>query len=192
MAQPDDVFQTLFVCHANLCRSPMAERLAGLRAARSAGLAVASAGTHAEPGQRMHPYTERVLTELGADAGGFRSTPATTPLLMRSQLVLTATRRQRAYCVGLAPATVRRTFTLLQFARLAAMVDRDGLAGLPAADRARALVDEVAAVRGAAQPVPADDDDLADPVGQPVESFRTCSRTVTAALDVVFGLIAPT
>ncbi|MDQ7908228.1 low molecular weight phosphatase family protein [Phytohabitans sp. ZYX-F-186] len=192
MAQPNDAFQTLFVCHANLCRSPMAERLAGVRAARAEGLAVASAGTHAQPGRRMHPYTEQVLAELGAAPDGFRSQPATAPLLAGSQLVLTATRRQRAHCVSLAPATVRRTFTLRQFARLAATVDRDRLAGLPAAARARALVDEVAAARGTAQPVPPDDDDLLDPVGQPVESFRTCSRTVTAALDVVFGLIVPT
>jgi protein-tyrosine phosphatase len=189
-------FELLFVCHANLCRSPLAERLAGeaLRAtlrAGSEGFAVASAGTHARDGRPMHPYAERVLTELGLDGAGFGSRTVTAPMLTRSHLVLTATREQRAHCVALAPVAVRRTFTLLQFARLASLVVPDKVAGVDPAERAEALLGEVLAVRGTAQPVPVALDDLADPVGRPVESFRACARDIHAAVSAVVRLIAP-
>lgn len=189
-------FQLLFVCHANLCRSPLAERLAGeaLRAtlgAGSAGFTVASAGTHARDGRPMHPYAERVLAELGLDGAGFGSRTVTAPMLTRAQLVLTATRGQRAHCVALAPAAVRRTFTLLQFARLATLVPPDRMAGLGATDRARALLGGVATARGTVQPAPAALDDLADPVGQPLEDFRACARDIGAAVSAIVRLIAP-
>ena len=82
-----DVCRILFVCHANLCRSPMAESLtrsalADRLGAAAARVDVASAGTHAEPGMSMHPYAEHVLRERGApDPGRFRSRRVTAELV---------------------------------------------------------------------------------------------------------------
>jgi protein-tyrosine phosphatase len=166
-------FEILFICHANICRSPMAERLA--RKAFGPEVGVSSAGTHAWHGAAMHPYTEMVLRERGADVEGFVSRPLTAAMLADAGLVLTASREQRAACVTLLPAAVRRTFTLKQFGRLAAGVTRrDGLAQ---------LVEDVRGVVG--QPVGPEEDDLADPLGGPVDAFRACAGEIQGVLDVI-------
>jgi protein-tyrosine phosphatase len=168
-----DRFEILVVCHANICRSPMVERLA--RRALGPDVAVHSAGTHAWHGAAMHPYTEQVLAERGADTATFESRPLTAGMLAQADLVLAAAREQRAACVTLLPAAVRRTFTLRQFGRLAAAA--------PAGAGMAALLDEVRGVFG--QPVGPDEDDLADPVGRPVEAFRTCADEIERVLAVI-------
>src|SRR5262245_43206804 len=127
-----DRFAVLAVCHANLCRSPLIERL--LRRALedrlgdgAVGFELASAGTDARAGLPMHPLAATVLREWGADDSEFHSTPLDPDVLASADLILTATREQRARCVSLAPATVRRVFTLRQFARLAGAVDASSL-----------------------------------------------------------------
>ncbi len=80
MENIDAVFRLLFVCHANECRSPMAERLARRMfadrfGAAAAELHVISAGTHARPGRPMRPEAANVLTYFGADSAGFASRP---------------------------------------------------------------------------------------------------------------------
>ncbi|MEV4500142.1 hypothetical protein AB0J84_31165, partial [Micromonospora arborensis] len=64
--------RVLFVCHANLCRSPMAEHLAR-RLLADRPVTVASAGTDAMDGLGMHPYAMEVVAESGADAASFRT-----------------------------------------------------------------------------------------------------------------------
>ena len=58
--------RTLFVCTANTCRSPLAERLARMlwpeHSWESAGVL---------PDGWMHPLSERVIAERGGDAGDF-------------------------------------------------------------------------------------------------------------------------
>jgi protein-tyrosine phosphatase len=197
-----DQFGVLFICHANLCRSPMAERLAGRTFVDWFGTAasqvwVASAGTHAQVGHAMHPGTAQVLQERRAVAGSFASRPATAELVTAADLVLTATREQRAACVTLAPAAVRYTFTLRQFGRMSA-----GLAALgpsaasgspgtlgPPAARMRTLLDEVVGSRSRLQPADASDDDLADPIGRSVAAFRTCAAEIQRSLDAMIAVI---
>jgi protein-tyrosine phosphatase len=194
---PDDRFAVLLVCHANVCRSPMAERLArytlGMRlGAHAEGFDVTSAGTHAEPGMPMHLHAMRVLEELGADHALFRSRPVGTDLVAGADLILTATRGQRAACVTLHPVAVRRTFTLLQFGRLAAAMRPRSLAGLwPPQARLRGLVEELAVVRGELQVGPQDDDDLADPVTRPVEDFRHSAQQILRVVNLMTELIRP-
>jgi protein-tyrosine phosphatase len=174
----------LFVCHANLCRSPMAERLMQARLqnhSRNHGVPdvrVASAGTSALVGRPAWPETAAVLRERGADAEGFVSRQVTDKLLLGADLVLTMSRRHRSLCVQLAPESVGRVFTLLQFARMAAAVPgpRGDLPALTAV-----------ALRARVQPVPPQQDDLPDPVGQPIEAFRICADGIERALDVIIG-----
>jgi low molecular weight protein-tyrosine phosphatase len=173
---PGDPFAVLFVCHANICRSPMAERLAPL--AFGGRVRASSAGTHAWQGAAMHRNTAQVLAERGAAAGGFASRPVTGALLDRADLVLTMAREQRAACVRLLPSAVRRVFTLRQFGRLAA--------ALP--DRPGDLAELVAGVRGLTlQPVHPDEDDLADPVLGPVAGFRACADEMQRVFAVIAG-----
>jgi protein-tyrosine phosphatase len=199
-----DEAAVLFVCHANLCRSPMAERLAEVAAAQRLGRAVdgspvpdlggvrfASAGTHAIAGDPMHRHSVRTLLEHGASTRPFFSRVADEAVLTRADLVLTAGREQRAHCVGLAPVTVRRTFTLREFARLCGAVDaRELPAGSPAT-RMLALVRAAAAARAGFQPAAASADDLADPVGSGLDAFLACGRLVVAALDAIIDRVIP-
>jgi protein-tyrosine phosphatase len=156
----------LFVCRANLCRSVLAERLA-----RAGGLDAASAGTHAVPDLDMPPHAKAVLAERGADPSGFASRRVDAALLAGADLVLTATRAERAHCVTLAPATAARTFTLRQFGRY--------LAALPPGPT---TLREVARVRGRLQAGAPFDDDLPDPFGGPIDGFRVCAETIAGIL----------
>ncbi|HEU5108590.1 MAG TPA: low molecular weight phosphatase family protein [Micromonosporaceae bacterium] len=192
----DGSVSVLYVCHANLCRSPLAERLAELAAARrlpaggtAGAITFSSAGTDAYAGDPMHRHAVRVLSEYGASTRPFFSRRVDPTLLGRATLVLTATREQRAHCVRAAPAIVRRAFTLREFGRLCGAVGEADLPAEQSAERAVALVDAAAAARGRFQPVPAHQDDLADPVARPLDAFRTCAGEVWSVLSVITGLL---
>lgn len=192
-----DRFEIVFVCHANLCRSPLAERLARRALDDAFGQAaattvVSSAGTHAFAGSPMHQGSAQVLGECGIDATGFASRPLSPTILSGAGLVLAAAREQRAACVTMAPAANRRTFTVRQFTRYVEAVPHDdGLTGGTAAQRLRALVEKVNSIRHLVQPAPAAEDDLPDPVRQPIEAFRVCADELQRAMRTVVGVIAP-
>jgi len=205
-----DGVSVLFVCHANRCRSPMAERLAEVALARRlrlpaavcawpgvAGISFASAGTHAFPGDPMHRRGLHVLEEYGASGRQFFSQRVAESLLHSAGLILTATRDQRAHCVRMAPAAVRRTFTLREFGRLCRAVDVAELPTVPGvplvpappATRLLSLVSAATAARAQFRPVPARADDLPDPVNRSVDHFRACAREIWSILDVITGLL---
>jgi protein-tyrosine phosphatase len=185
----------LFVCYANLCRSPMAEFIArGMLSREWAGerIPVSSVGTHAVPGYRMHPHSATVIAGLGADPTTFRSRSLSPEAVAEAGLVLAATRRERAACVSLVPAAMHRAFTLRQFGRLAATACGTGPA-TPWRDPGgplSAVVSAVRRARGQLQPVGPEEDDLADPVGQPLPVFQRCASEIEAALAPVVKLIA--
>jgi protein-tyrosine phosphatase len=195
----------LFVCHANICRSPMAERLtrhaladAGPDGASEHRITVASAGTHARGGEAMHPGAAATLRELGVDAEGFASRALTADLVAGAQLVLTATREQRAACVTLCPTALRRIFTIRQFGRLA---EAAAACSRPVAGRGisepdpnglNRLLEAMARVRGELQPVEPEEDDLADPVNGTADDMRACARTIARSLRPALALIAGT
>ncbi|MCP3787208.1 low molecular weight phosphatase family protein [Micromonospora sp. A3M-1-15] len=182
----------LFVCHANMCRSPMAEFIAR-RLLRDLPVAVASAGTDALDGAAMHPYAVEVAAGTGADPAAFRTRRLRPEHLTRAGLVLTATRRQRSICTALAPAALTRTFTLRQFARLASAAAEAPEATEPAAPRAdsplRAAVAVAARARGRLQPATPDADDLRDPIGGSPADFRRCAEEIERSIRPVLALI---
>ncbi|MBX7081750.1 MAG: low molecular weight phosphotyrosine protein phosphatase [Nannocystaceae bacterium] len=68
-AQPD-IVGVLFVCHANLCRSPLCEGIFH-KLVRERGLAdrfdIDSAGCWAEPGSPPHPLSVEIAAQHGLD-----------------------------------------------------------------------------------------------------------------------------
>lgn len=83
----------LFVCTANLCRSPMAEALfrsilkqtqVDLRAWK-----IGSAGTWAAPGKPAMTYSQVIMKELGLDISRHRSRTVSAELLNVADLILT-------------------------------------------------------------------------------------------------------
>jgi protein-tyrosine phosphatase len=207
-----DRFEVLFVCHANQCRSAMAERLANRTFAdrigvRGSRLNVSSAGTHAQADVPMHETAARVLRERRAYADRFSSRLLTPPILATPDLILTATREQRTACLSLVPGVARRTFTLATTAatvstwspRRSAVFPTGSIARDSPTRRLQALLDEIASVRNRLPSVPPADDDLADPVRGPIEDFRECAdeiqRSIEALVDVVAApatALAPT
>jgi protein-tyrosine phosphatase len=192
-----EIFKILFVCHANLCRSPLAEFLARQAIDDSFGalgsaVHVASAGTHAFSKSEMHHGSAQALTERGIDPRGFTSQLLTQTVLSSADLVLTAGREQRAACVTLAPSAIRRTFTLRQFVRYAdAVPGEPQLVHGPPAQRLRRQVERAVAVRHLVPAVAAREDDIADPVGQPIEAFRVCADEIERSVSTVVDIIAP-
>ncbi|MBF4768853.1 hypothetical protein ISU10_13890 [Nocardioides agariphilus] len=176
-------YDVLVVCEGNLCRSPLAERLLRLRLADAPDVHVSSAGTNASVGNPMDPMAAAELTRLGGDPGDFAARQLTAELARAADLVLTATRAQRSLVVGMAPAALKRTFTLLEMAVL--------LDERPWADRAEQPDDDRRAVvirasdwrstvsgRGEALDIP-------DPIGRSVEVHRTAAEVADLATSVV-------
>jgi protein-tyrosine phosphatase len=191
-----DRFVILAVCHANLCRSPLIEGLmrravSALLGAADATFEVSSAGTHARPGTPMHPHSAAVLREWGGDEANFRTRALGEEAIARADLIITADRAHRTLCVSMVPSAVERTFTVRQFGRLASVVDPASLPEGPPAARARALVLEAHLARALFQPVSAEEDDLPDPLGGPVEAFRECARQIDDPVGLMVNLLAP-
>ncbi|MCU1656111.1 MAG: protein tyrosine phosphatase [Pseudonocardiales bacterium] len=183
-------FHVLLVCTANQCRSPIAEhilrqRLSDLGLPLTAG----SAGTHARGGEPIHPLAEQVLRERSIEVDDWRSQRVTPALIERADVVLTAATAHRRNVVALVPQAAARTFTIVQFARYAAAVDR-----LDPTDPEHVgigLLSAVQAVRGDVQPVAAGADDLLDPIGRPIRAFRACRNRLEASIDELARLLAP-
>ena len=192
-------FRLLFVCHANECRSPMAERLARRMfadrfGAAAADLHVISAGTHARPGRPMRPDAAKVLGYFGADATGFASRPLGPGFIEGADLILTATREQRSLCVTRVPDAIGRAFTIRQFGRMAAAVGAatPSLHTGPLARRLHVLLALAVQMRDRTAVGPEVSDDLADPVGRPEKAFRQCAMELHRAIDRIIRAVTRT
>jgi protein-tyrosine phosphatase len=190
----DDVFRVLHVCTGNICRSPLAEHLMrdGLHRRLGADadrFVVESAGTWGHTGSPMETYALSTLKTYDVDGSAFAARELVAEHVVAADLVLGATREHRAAAVVLHPRAAARTFTLREFARLAAAVDG---AALPAGDpveRARALVVAVAANRGLVPPQRPGDDDVDDPYQAPASAFATCGALVHSTLQGPLDLL---
>ncbi|WP_211307870.1 hypothetical protein [Geodermatophilus normandii] len=185
------VFGVLLVCTGNVCRSPLAERLgrAYLEAASpgsSRWVDLGSAGTRAVVGAGMHPHSALVLQGLGGDPSGFLARQLTGPIADAADLTLTMTREHRRDVLAVAPRALSRTYTLREAADLLGLVgDNVSLGGASSVDRARDLVERMAARRPLRRSGP--DDDIRDPIGQPAEVHQEVGDSISEALLTVLG-----
>ncbi|MDN3496512.1 hypothetical protein QL996_11270 [Planococcus sp. APC 4015] len=187
--------RVLMVCTGNICRSPLAALLLRERLGDEL-VGVASAGTRTGQGFAMTRKAARSALALGVDAAavaGHRSTPLTTTMLDEQDLVLTMTRAHRRAVVSLAPRAVSSTFTLREFARLAAAIDHDSRAQVDEADprgRLRALLLRAQSSRGSLPfPSAPDLDDIADPYRRSAEAYARAAEQIEPAVDVVARVI---
>jgi len=184
----------LLVCTGNICRSALAERLGRAYLADALGddaeqIQLVSAGTRAVTDSAMHPDSALVLEGLGGRPDGFAARQLHEHVAIDADLVLTMTRAHRREVLKVAPRALARTFTLREAAAL--LDDLDGNLELPGegmADRARALVKELAAVRS--QHVNSNEDDIRDPIGESVEVHAEVGEAIAAALVPILGRLA--
>lgn len=158
----------LIVCTANVCRSPVAERLLA-RYAGEAGhdLTVTSAGTLG--GQlSVHPDTVRAAAEFDVDLRDHVSRKLSAELIATegADLIITMTKKHQRDVAAVDIDAWPRTFTLHELVRRAFQVsmDVDGLAAWTAAASAGR--------RGSELIQPTEDEDLADPYGAPLREHR--------------------
>ncbi|SJN40936.1 Low molecular weight protein-tyrosine-phosphatase Wzb [Microbacterium esteraromaticum] len=182
----------LTVCTGNICRSPMGEVL--LRASlRDLGVRVHSAGTHALVDHEMTEQAQQLAVANGADAAEAAAHHArllVDPLLAETDLVLAMSREHRSHVVQMMPSMLHRTFTVREFARLAATLTDDevrrGLssAGTDPRTRLRALARLIGGQRGLV-PAQPEDDDVIDPYRRSQTTYElSASQLAPAAAEV--------
>ncbi|MFJ9865198.1 low molecular weight phosphatase family protein [Streptomyces sp. NPDC101165] len=179
--------RVLFVCTGNVHRSVLAERLLAARLPPGSAVRPESAGTEAWHRSGMESSTRAALEELGGDGSGFTTRPLTERLIAEAALVLGLAREHREAAVRLAPSAMRRCFTLKEFVRLAA--GARGGEGSGAEGAFDAVLAGAAARRGVATPVPAAEDDIADPLGMPRAMLSGCAHEIDGAVGRLAGLL---
>ena len=110
-------FTVLTVCTGNICRSPAVERLLTAALGPDSGVRVESAGVGAVVGAPVAPLMTALLDAVGVSYAGFAARQVTEEMVREADLVLALTRRHRSALVELAPAAVRRTFTVRELGR---------------------------------------------------------------------------
>ncbi|GAA1861754.1 low molecular weight phosphatase family protein [Brevibacterium marinum] len=120
----DPEFRILLVCTGNICRSPLAEYLLrdGLDEVAPGQFRVTSAGTGAWDGGPAAVQVRRFAEQRDVSLSDFASTRLGPEHIEDADLVLTMERSHRSAVVQLAPAALRRTFTLREFARILPLV----------------------------------------------------------------------
>lgn len=174
----------LFVCTANMCRSPLAAALAR-RALAGAAVDIDSAGML--PGGRPVPDTgQKVAAAHGLDLRAHRSAELDSALLERADVVLTMTRAQARELVVQQPELWPRVFTVKQFARWLPMhrPHADGVS--------RAWLVAAAAHRAPGELLGEDpDDDTQDPMGRSARVWRAVTGELGAAIDEIAVALRP-
>jgi len=166
----------LVVCTGNVCRSPIAEGLLrdalvqryGERAPH-----MSSAGTAGWEGEGAMKESVAAAAERGTDISGHVARKVTGTMVEHAGLVVTMATEHRDALSRFSPDTAHKTFTLKELVRLLEHLD----ALDPAADPAvpSSIVDRVAAAdaarSGGFEGNP-HDEDVVDPLGMPMESYR--------------------
>jgi protein-tyrosine phosphatase len=107
----------LFVCTANICRSPMAAALMRARLAELGlgdQIEVLSAGVWAEAGQPASEDAAATLGKRGVSLAEHRSQPATLALLQQAAIVLVMEETHRRSLFYLAPQYLNKVFLLTE------------------------------------------------------------------------------
>ena len=168
----------LFVCTANICRSPFMEIVARDLAGPDAPVVFSSAGTHGFREYPMDTVMAGTLHARGLSADGFLSRPLTGALIEDADLVITAEASHRAFILDDHAAAFRKVFTLGQVAE----VVRNAPDGLTGDELLRLLGDR----RGASEP----DADVRDPYGRGPHAAGEAAVQIDGLLRVVVPALA--
>ncbi|WP_017932990.1 adenylyl-sulfate kinase [Nocardioides sp. Iso805N] len=169
--------RVLFVCTANICRSPFMELTARRLAGADSGLHFSSAGTHGWNDKPMDAAMVEVLAE-GLEAGDFRSRTVTRELLEEADLVLTAEAAQRGYLLEDHPALFRKIFTLGQAAEAVSRLEP----GLTPTE----VVERLGSARGNADPAL----DVPDPYRRGPEAAAAAAEQIGRLLQTVLPALS--
>ena len=161
----------LFVCTANICRSPYLELTARALAGDGSDVEFSSAGTHGFDAQPMNE--PMVATLAAARPSGFASRRLTREILADADLVLTAEATHRDLHPGGVPPALPQGLHR-RASSLPTIAEHPDLTG-------RELVAAAAARRTAARP----EHDIADPYRRGESAALAAADTMTSMLSVI-------
>ena len=168
--------KVLFICTANICRSPAMELIAR-DLAGSTDVVFSSAGTHARRRQHMNPEMVHTLP-AGLTADDFRSRHIDAAMLADADVVLTAEQVHRQHILDDFPQLHRQVFTLGQFA---AALDE-----IPPGEDGRPLTGHALVAAAGQRRTPAGPEhDVADPYRRGKAAAVAATGTITAMLSVI-------
>lgn len=166
-------YRVLFVCTANIARSPYLERRAQTLVSPEVA-EFASGGTHNHPGRPVDPYMARLLADRGGNPYGHSSQPVSPVLLAWADMVLTASAEQRHELLERRIDLAQKIFTLAQFV----------VAG-ETAQPTTELIKDAFKLRGGTPP----ELDLVDPYGRGAEAARNCADIADGYLQRLAALL---
>jgi len=180
----------LVVCSGNICRSPMAEGLlqrALDRRLDGAAPAVGSAGTIAIDGAPAMPESIEAARERGVDIRAHAARLLTPALIDDADLILTMAAEHRDAVRRLVPGAVPRTFTLKELTRVLEATRPSG-----SDERLDTRVGAAAAARASGAPANRFDEDVVDPLGMPLDTYRAIAWELDEWIDrLVVALYGP-
>lgn len=182
----------LVVCTGNVCRSPIAEGLLRNALERRFGLRaplVSSAGTQGWEGSPAMPESIEAAREREIDISEHVARRLSVRMVLDADLILAMAAEHREQIIGASPKLEPKTFTLKELVRLLAALD-----DADPQDEPTALVGRVAAaeaLRRSGFTGNPHDEDIADPLGMPLESFRAIAweldEWLAKLVDGLFG-----
>jgi protein-tyrosine phosphatase len=194
------VASILVVCSGNLCRSPFAEGVLRRFLIERFGPSapeVSSAGTIAHDGEPATNEAIEVASEYGIDASSHAARRLAREDPAEADLVLAVSTEHRDEVVRLDPHATTKTFTLKELVRL--LEDLPDRADARGPESVAARVAEADAHRRAGFHGNPEDEDVADPLGHPIETYRAvawelaswCERTVRGLFGVTASATPP-
>ena len=185
----------LIVCTGNICRSPMAQGfLRQLLAERGLnGISITSAGTSAWADGEATEEAVEALRERGIDISDHRARRLRRSMVESADLVIGMTGEHREAAARMVAGAADRTFTLKELVQL--LQDAGGSDGGDPVERLRTAAARAAEVRSAAGRLPSTDEDVADPLGLGIESFRAAAWEIGELSELLVASIfdgAPT
>jgi len=167
----------LFVCTANICRSPYAELYATQRTELlELPLDADSTGVHGFDQEPMDPPMRRRLEAIGGVDPGFKSKTLDRQQVDWADLILCMETAHRNSVLEEYPHVVSKLFTFGQFNKRLPYVAGEGTA----------LVNAIATTRGPANP----DDDVADPYRRGNRAAKACADQLNDLLEELIPRIA--
>jgi protein-tyrosine phosphatase len=164
----------LVVCTGNVCRSPVTEGLLRDALARRFGdraPSVSSVGTAGWEGSGATRESVIAASELGVDISGHRARRLAPEHVRGTTLILAMAAEHREDVALLAPEAAGRTFTLKELVRLVEALP-EPVAGADPSHGLATRVEEADALRRNGFEGDRGDEDVADPLGMPLRTYR--------------------
>ncbi len=108
------MYSVLFVCTANICRSPMAMGILRAKISDKKDWTVESAGVWARDGYPVHQYVSLLLKQKDIDLSLYRSRPITREIVNQFNLVLVMEKGHKEGLKAAYPETASKVYLLTE------------------------------------------------------------------------------